>query len=165
MERRNFIRGLIAVAIGVPIAIEGVTFGSLFFEGLFGTEEETSQSAEDGVGVGDELLPATGPAERITQLTLEEGSGDEWMFTIQVEVENTADVPYRLKLGPITLARDSEVGETVSSGDIPPGETKTLQGTWSVPADSTVRGIWAGGRTESDSVVELVPLSGIDEPA
>lgn len=165
MERRNFVRALIAVAIGVPIVVEGVTFSNLFYKRLFGEGSEGTRAEGEGVGTGEELLPETGPTETITEMGIAARGEDEWAFTMTVEVTNTAEEPYRLKLGPVSLTDGSTVGETVSTGDIEPGSSTTLSETWSIPAGSDVEAVWAGGRTGSDSVVERVLLARVEPPA
>jgi hypothetical protein len=162
MERRNFIRALIAVAIGVPIAVEGATFSKLFYERLVGSGGQSE--SEGGVDVGGELLPGSPAADTIAEMSMEATSETEWRFRLVVEIENTAQEPYRLKLGPLSLADDSTVGETISSGDIPPGKTATMNGEWTLSSGSIVEGIWAGGKTGSESVTERVPLARVEPP-
>jgi hypothetical protein len=165
MERRNFIRALIAVAIGVPIAVEGVTFSRLFYERLFGEGGGGTRAAGERVGTGEDLLPKTDARDTITDMSLEASGESEWTFRLVVEVENTADEPYRLKIGPVSLTDGSTVGETVSTGDLDPGATITITGEWQVPRGADVEAVWAGGRTGSDNVTERVLLAPVDAPA
>ena len=164
MERRNFIRALIAVAIGVPVAIEVVTFSRLFTEGLFGEGSGGEKPNGGGVDVGGDLLPATDATDTIAQMGLEAASESEWTFSMAVEVENTTDQPYRLKIGPVSLGDGSTVGETVSTGEMDPGASTTLRGEWSVPSGSRVEAIWAGGKTGEDTVTERVRLAPVEPP-
>lgn len=164
MERRNFIRALIAVAIGVPIAIEAVTFSRLFTEGLFGEGSGGEMPNGEGVDVGEDLLPETDANDTIALMTLEATSESEWTFRMDVDVENTTEQSYRLKIGPVSLVDGSTVGETVSTGEMEPGASTTLQGEWSVPSGSRVEAIWAGGKTGEDSVTERVRLAPVEPP-
>jgi hypothetical protein len=165
MERRNFIRALIAVAIGVPIAVEGVTFSRLFYQRLTGAEPSHERPTGEGVEVGEDLLPATDAAETVTEMTLEAASETEWTFRMVVDVANPTEQTYRLKLGPVSLGDGSTVGETISTGEMAPAGSTTLSGEWTVPSGSTVTGIWAGGKTGEDSVTERVLLAPIEEPS
>lgn len=162
MERRTFIRALIGVSIGIPIAVEGITFSTLFYERLVGSEQSDRDGS--GVGVGDELLAASSPTDTITEMNLTAASESEWTFTLSVAVENTAEDPYRLKIGPVSLGDGSTVGETVSSGTLDPGASTTVTGEWTVPSNAVVDGIWVGGKTGSTSKTELVHLEHVEPP-
>lgn len=164
MERRNFIRALIAVTIGVPIAIEGVTFSKLFYERLVGSEPAPRRPEDGGIGVGDQLLPATDPTETIAELSLEGAGESEWRFRLVVDVENTAETTYRLKVGPLSLTDGSTVGETVSTGVLQAGESTTVEGEWLVPRGSDVEAVWVGGSTGDEHVTERVVLEPLDQP-
>lgn len=163
MERRTYIRALIGVSIGIPIAVEGITFSTLFYERLLGREHSDGDGS--GAGVGDELLEATDPTERITEMRLTAETENEWLFTVSVEIENTTDDPYRLKIGPVSLGDGSTVGEAVSSGTIEAGDSTTVTGEWRIPSGSAVDAIWVGGKSGSRSTTELVPLARVEKPA
>lgn len=163
MERRNFIRALIAVTIGIPIAVEGVTFSTLFYERLTGQEGEQERPAEEVISEGEELLPGTQPADTVSDIAVVDSSDTEWTYTLEVAVENTADEPYQLKVGPLSMTDGSTVGDTISSGTIEPGASTTVAGEWTIPSGSTVDAIWVGGKVGSaDSVTELVPIERVE---
>ncbi len=164
MERRNFIRALIAVAIGVPVAIEAVTFSRLFSAGLFGEGSGGEMPDGEGVDVGEDLLPETDAGDTISRMSLEATGETEWTFQLVVDVENTTEQVYRLKIGPVSLGDGSTVGETVSTGEMEPGASTTLRGEWSVASGSRVEAIWAGGKTGSDNVTERVRLAPVEPP-
>ena len=157
MERRNFIRALIAVAIGIPIAVEGTTFYKLFRERLSGSERPEDGDGT-GVGTGDDLLPETAQSETVTALERTE-SGEDAVFRLALDITNTGEEPYRLKVGPLVLADGSRVEGTTSTGEIPSGETATLEAEWTTESGSRVTGVWAGAHSGSDSVTREVDLA------
>lgn len=139
VTRRWLIRLLVGLGIGIPVVIEGATFIGLFTDALLGDDgdgaEDTSTptpTAEPTTGVGDELLPATVPAETVRDARIRVESST-WQFELTVEVENTTDRPYRLRLGQVTTGGGTTVDGGASTARIPPGETETITGTWSLP--------------------------------
>ena len=163
MERRNFIRALIAVTIGIPIAVEGVTFSTLFYERLTGKTGTQERPDEDVVNQGEELLPGTEPTETVTSISVAETSETEWTYTLEVAIENPTEEPYRLKLGPLSMTDDSTIGDTVSSESVDPGGSTTFAAEWTIPSEATVDAIWVGGKLgTADSVTELVPVERVE---
>ena len=148
MERRNLIRLLVGLGIGLPVAIELATFGGLFesrvLDGGDGgrdgggdgdgspTPDETA-TPEDAVGVGDELLPATDQSDTVTAAEVRTEDGER-VFVMTVAVENDTDGGYELRLD----ALSTRSGTTVSGGgrtdEVEPGGSATVTGRWELPA-------------------------------
>lgn len=163
MERRNFIRALIAVTIGIPIVVEGVTFSTLFYERFSGEKRTQERPDEAVVNEGEELLPGTEPGETVTSISVVETSETEWTYRLEVEIENQTEEPYRLKVGPLSMTDDSTIGDTVSSGNVEPGRSTTFAAEWTIPAEATVDAIWVGGKLgTAESVTELVPVERVE---
>ncbi|MFB6359926.1 MAG: hypothetical protein ABEH59_01235 [Halobacteriales archaeon] len=153
MERRNAIRLLIGLAIGIPVAVEATTFFGLLGTQLFGGDEPPAPTATlDRVGVGEELLPATAPTETVREATIQ-GDDTPWLFVLGVEIDNSLDVPYELQLGTLTLVNGETVGGAASSGRIPAGESGEVTGAWELPADTTPETLTVTGRAYEDSEV------------
>ncbi len=166
MKRRNLVRLLIALGIGIPILVEGLTFLGLIESHLFGGRRR----GDDGdtptpgrrVGVGDELLPDTPQPETVREMLIL-AADEPWQFTISVAVENTGDVPYELRLGEVTLSDGSTVKGGGSTGRVPAGESGTAAAQWSIPAGSTPQTVVATGTSYGDATPsvssEVVRLS------
>lgn len=138
-SRRWLVRLLVGLGLGIPIALEATTFLGLIRRSLLGEDDGTPSPTPEGrlVGIGDELLPATGPVETMTDAAIEGSSGDAWSLRVVVDVENTGDSPYAFRLGEVTTASGDAVSGGGATGEIPPGETVTLRASWSLPAGST----------------------------
>ncbi len=141
VRRRWLLRLLLGLGIGVPVAIEARTFLGLFRAYLFGdsggaTATPTATPAGSaGVGVGDELLTGTEPTETVRESqirVLETG----WRFDLSVEVTNTAESPYELRLGDVRTGGGETVDGGASTGRISPDDTTTVEGTWPLPSES-----------------------------
>ncbi len=169
MERRNAIRLLVGLAIGIPVAVEAVTFFGLIETRLFGGEEPPAPTATlDRVGVGEELLPATAPTETVREATIR-GEDTPWLFVLSVEIDNSLDVPYELQLGTLTLVNGETVSATASSGRIPAGESGEVTGAWELPTDTTPDTLAVTGlayeesrvrETTADVALAKVPVRG-----
>lgn len=136
MERRTLIRLLVGLGIGIPVAIEVATFTGLVGQQL--REDDDGEgvgptpTGETAVGVGDDLLPETPQVERVERALVE--AGETWEFELAVTVENTGEVPYELRLGPVTTDDGSRVPGTRTTGPVPAGGTRTFEATWTVPS-------------------------------
>lgn len=133
--RRWLIRILVGLGIGIPILIEGATFLELFRRHLLGSDTPTPTATDTpgGVAVGEELLPATPQTETLSAATLRAGDG-AWSFEVTVTVENTGEVPYELRLGEVVTETGTMVDGAASTGQVPPGETATVEGAWALPS-------------------------------
>ncbi|MFB6072122.1 MAG: hypothetical protein ABEJ88_04050 [Halobacterium sp.] len=172
VSRRWLIRLLVGLGIGVPVAVEAATFLGLVNSRLFGGggdgEQTNSTTRRPVTHVGDELLPATAPADTLTDAVVRVGE-DAWTFEASVRVENTGDAPYRFSLGAVTTEGGRRVGGGAETDWIPPGETRTASATWTLPSGATpatmaVAGVTRtdGGERRTEAVVRLgsVPVQG-----
>lgn len=147
MKRRNLVRLLIGLGIGIPILVEGLTFLGLIESHIFGGRDGHDRSTPTPgrrVGVGDELLPDTPQPETVQEMLIL-AADEPWQFTMSVAVENTGDVPYELRLGEVTLSDGSTVQGGGSTGRVPAGESGTAAAQWSIPAGSTPQSVVATG--------------------
>ena len=141
VRRRWLLRLLLGLGIGVPVAIEARTFLGLFRAYLFGdsggaTATPTATPAGSaGVGVGDELPTGTEPTETIRESQIRVLKSG-WRFDLSVEVTNTAESPYELRLGDVRTGTGETGGGGASAGRIPPGDTTAVKGTWPLPSES-----------------------------
>ncbi len=164
MERRTLVRGLIGLAIGIPVLVEAVTFFGLVERELFGAPEATPSGTPtpDRVGVGEELLPATAPAETVTEAEVR-GGDTPWLFVLTVQVENALDVPYELRLGTLTLGNGDAVEGGATTGRIDPGGAGQVTAAWELPQGQTPAAVEAAGvahRPEGpEETRETVPLA------
>lgn len=113
----------------MPILIEAVSLAGLVSHSLGGGgATPDSTEAVEGVGVGDELLTATGPSE-----TVSDAYEDRWQFVLTVSIGNVTGDPYRLSFGTVTTGSGERVETTATTGWIDPGEEGTGTATWSLP--------------------------------
>ncbi|MFC7045351.1 hypothetical protein ACFQH6_07970 [Halobacteriaceae archaeon GCM10025711] len=140
MERRTLLRILIVVGIGIPVVIEGATFLGLVQNQLAGDDGGTTPSngpmSSRHVEVGDELVLETTQAETITGATIR-NTDDGRVLTVNVRVENTADEVYELQLNAVGTASGERVEGGGTTGRIPPGETRSVSGQWTLPPDAS----------------------------
>lgn len=160
-DRRTLVRLLVALAVGVPLAVEGATFLGLLnreFGGGDGADDGAATGTETPtgrrVGVGDELLPATAPVERVTDMTLR-ATGDRWRFELTAEVRNDLDTAYEFRLGAVTTGDGRTVEGGASTGTMASGETTTLTGRWDLPE---------GEAPERMAVSGIVAVVGAETP-
>ncbi|MFB6080198.1 MAG: hypothetical protein ABEJ81_04295 [Haloferacaceae archaeon] len=160
MERRTLIRLLIALGIGIPVAVEGATFLGLVGheiggdDGSDGTATPTATPVRRPIGVGDELLPETSPVERVTDMTLRATDGG-WRFEMVVEVENDLDTAYEFRLGPVTTEGGRTVDGGADTGTMISGATTTITGRWDLPE---------GDPPDAVAVSAVVPVVGGETP-
>lgn len=140
MERRTLIRLLVGLGIGIPVLVEVLTFLGLIETRLFGDGANgagrTPTEGPRRVGVGDELLPDTSPAETVTEAVVR-GQDQPWVFVLVVEVDNGTENAYELRLGTLTLGSGRTVGGAARTGRIPPGGTSQVTGAWEIPQGSS----------------------------
>ncbi len=142
MERRNFIRLLIGLGIGIPILVEVATFFGLIERHLFTSRKPKKQTpasstpTREPVQVGDELLPET-PLHEILRSASIEAQEREWILTLGVEVENPTETQYEFRLGSVTLTNQDQIEGGGTTGPIPSFETRSMLGEWKLPEGST----------------------------
>jgi hypothetical protein len=138
-DRRRLVLVLIALAIAIPLLVEGYTLVTLVV-GHFGgdgtptetTGGPTGTTSSSGVGVGDEVLGETDRNETITTATLSSGE-ESWTLTITVAVDNTGETPYEFRLGDVRTDGDRSVSGSATTGSIPPGERGVVTAQWNLP--------------------------------
>lgn len=159
ISRRTLIRILVGLGIGIPVVVEGLTLLGLVgdqFGGDGSDGTDTATAADNGVGVGDELLPGTAPTETVVEGYV---TGDDWTFTLVVTVDNGSDRTYELRLGAVTTEDGDRVDGGRGTGSIEPGESASVTGQWSLPEGSTPESVdvvaVAGDATEVERQVRL----------
>lgn len=164
ISRRTLVRLLVALAVGIPLLVEGMTFLGLVGEELGDGDAAgtaTPTAAPEGVGIGDELLPRTVPTETVVDAYV---AGPSWTFTMVVTVENGGDRRYELRLGRVTTDAGEAVEGGGDTGTIPPGESASVTARWDLPEGATpaavdVEAVASDGTTET--VSERVQLGRI----
>lgn len=135
--RRNLIRLLVGLAIGIPVLIEALTLvglvGDLFGDGD-GAGTPTDTPPPPGVGVGDELLPETPATDTVEAAYI---AADGWALTLAVAIENGSDETYELRLRSVTTENGTTVRGGGESDPIPPGESGSVTGRWDLPEGSS----------------------------
>jgi hypothetical protein len=125
VDRRRLIRWVAALAFAVPVVVELLTFGGLFTRRLLGDD------ADEGVAVGEELLPATVAGETVTAAEYR-GAGEDRAYLFRVRVENGADAPVELRLTGAELADGTTVEGVSTTGRLLPGAEGSVTGAWRV---------------------------------
>lgn len=148
-RRRGYLKWLIALAIGIPLALEAGTIWGLL----------QGHSEESGVSVGDDLLPDTPHEETIEVLAVTDGT-----FELAVDVRNTESSPYSVSIAAVRLSNEETLDGDVSVGPIATGERETLTGSWALPSDTTPTAIEVVAREHVDGesrvlVADTVELS------
>lgn len=143
--RRTYLKWLIALAVGIPVALEASTF----FGMLGGQVGE-----EQGLAVGDDLLADTDRPETVQELAFADGR-----FDLAVRVENTGDVPYGVTVSAVQLSNDERLDEPAAVGPVEPGEAGRLAGSWSVPEGTTPTALEVAAREHVDGQAQVVAAS------
>lgn len=138
MKRRNLVRLLVGVGIGIPITVELLTFTGLIEAEFLGTDEGGGDGADTpqdtGATVEDEILPDTPQTERITALS--HRIGPQSRFRLAIAVENQGSARYRLDVDGVRFDGDRVVTEPVEGAArlvLEGGESGELAATWPVP--------------------------------
>ena len=146
VDRRRLIRWIAALAFGVPVVVELLTFGGLLeAELLAGGENEVEPTASetatatdrpDAVGVGDELLPETPATETITTSEVRQDDSSR-TYVLGVDVTNDADSTVELRTRRLRLRDGTTVEGVSSTGPIDPGASGTVTAAWAIPDGMT----------------------------
>lgn len=164
VSRRWLIRLLVGLGIGIPVLIEGTTAFRLITSRLFGsgdgggdgegaTETETP-TERPAIGVGDELLAATGPTDTVREAFIRVRESD-WMFTFTVEVDNTGEVPYALRLGDVRTTGGETISGGGATGQIPPGGSAMVTGQWVLPQNTRPASVSVTALSYRDAETEI----------
>jgi hypothetical protein len=143
--RRSYLKWLIALAVGIPVALEASTFF-----GLLGGQV----GEEQGLAVGDDLLAETDRPETVDELAFADGR-----FELAVRIENTGNVPYGVTVSSIQLSDDESVDDPVAVGPVGPGEAETLAGSWTLPGGTTPTALEVVAREYTDGREQVVAAS------
>jgi hypothetical protein len=135
-DRRRLIMWVLVIAFVVPLIVEGLTLvglvGSYF--GPAGTAAPpATPTPVAGLAEGQELLPGTDRVERVSTVTLRSDS-DGWTLTTTVQVDNTGDLPYELRLGAVTTDGGRRVAGSATTGRVTSGGSATVSAQWDLPA-------------------------------
>lgn len=144
---KRLVRILLIIGIGIPVLIESATLIRMiggYMGGEEAAQESTPEATETYVVEGDELLPETPPAERIVTLTVEPQS-EAWVFTMELDVENTTARPYELELGEVEVGDGQVVQQTVSQR-WDAGAAETMAAEWRLPVGQIPSGLTARAR-------------------
>lgn len=155
MKRRTLVRILVGLGIGIPILVEAITFLGLVEHQLAGEDGTPGRPTQEvrQVGVGDELLPATAPAEILEEAVVD-ASADRWLFRLVVAVENTGADPYELRLENTTTSAGTVVTGGGSSGEIAPGDSTSVTGSWVLPQGETPNSVDVTGVVDPGGAAE-----------
>lgn len=144
-SRRNLFRLLLALAIGIPVAIEASTFLGML----------TGERGDEVADIGAELLPDTPQTETLLDSSVYEGPPRQYELVAGVENETESD--YELTVGPLFTEAGDRVAGT-ESREVPAGEDGELTARWelegeAMPAAVRARATWDG--ETADERVEL----------
>ncbi|WP_323676064.1 hypothetical protein [Halorubellus sp. PRR65] len=144
-SRRKYLKYLIALAVGIPVALEAGTFLGLL-QGQVGEER--------GLSVGDDLLAETSRPETVNALAVTGGT-----FELSVSVENTGDVPYGVSISEVKLSDGETLAGDASVGPIAAGESATLAGEWALPSGVSPTALVVTAREYGGETSEVVAAS------
>jgi hypothetical protein len=138
------------MAFGVAFGIEGMTlFRSYVLDRNSGQDEAVVDAAPELplVQVGDEVLPASPPTERVEALTVEARPGDTWAFRMTIALRNPTDQPYQLTTFGV-LTRSGSVHEEAFRVTCPPGDSTQLMAEWQLAPSDFPESLVASGRLQ-----------------
>ncbi|SEW19159.1 hypothetical protein [Halobacterium jilantaiense] len=142
VTRRWLIRAVVGLGLGIPVVVEGATLVGLVESWLFGDGEgddaaaSTTTASEPATVVGDDLLPTTDRAETLADATVY-ARDDGWRFELAVDVENSGDRPYELRLGTVTTQDGARVDGDAATDRLAVGESATLSASYDLPDGET----------------------------
>lgn len=161
IDRRRLIRWIAALAFGVPIVVELLTFGGLLEAKLFSggeneaepTESSTDTDERDVVGVGDELLPETAATETITTSQVRQDDSER-TYVLSVEVENGTESTVELRTRRVRLREGGTVDGISSTGQIAPGGSGIVTAAWGLPEGGMPGAVEVVARRGDETVVD-----------
>lgn len=145
------VRFFLVLAFGVAFGIEGMTlFRSYVLDR--DTEPTPSHTAETApplptLQVGDEVLPASPPTERIEMLAIEARQGNTWTFRMEIAIQNSTDQSYDLTVFGV-LTQGGSVHEEAFRVTCPPGDSTQLMAEWQLAASDIPESLVASGRVQ-----------------
>lgn len=137
IDHRRLIMWVLAIAFAVPLIVEGLTlagFAGSFFGGPATTPTPDAGTATPAPELveGADLFAETDRTERVSTVTLRSAS-DGWTLTVTVQVENTGDLPYELRLGAVRTHGGRRIDGSATTGRLTPGQSGTVSAQWSLP--------------------------------
>jgi hypothetical protein len=144
------VRFLLLMAFGVAFGIEGMTlFRSYVLDRNSEQQEVAVETAPELplLEVGDEVLPASPPTERIEALTVEARQGETWTFRMTIALRNPTDQPYQLTTFGV-LTRSGSVHEEAFRVTCPPGDSTQLMAEWQLAPSDFPESLVASGRVQ-----------------
>ena len=172
-DQTTLIRVLIVVGIGLPILIEIATFGGMLSHYVAGGDGGDAATASaktptpevTGADTGDEVLTRAGPTVHISRasvLTTDDG----WQFLLALNVTNDGERPAEVQVGAATAHNGATVAGTGTTGNLEPGETGQVTGSWMLPsgerpASVSVTVVTATSDGGTDSTAHTVELGDI----
>jgi hypothetical protein len=138
-SRRRLLRLLLALGIGIPVAIELSTFLGLL----------TGERGDGAADIGDELLPESPQAETLLDSSVYEGPPRQ--YELVVGVENSTETAAELVVGPLFTDAGTRVAGTERI-EVPAGERRELTARWeldsgAMPGAVRARATWNGEET------------------
>lgn len=140
-RRRGYLKWVIAIAIGIPVALEASTFFGLL----------QGRSDTGAIGVGDDLLPDTTREETVEELAVTDGT-----FELAVDVNNTGSSPYSVSVATVVLSTDETLEGNASVGPIDVGDRGTLAASWELPSGATPRALEVVAREHVDGEASIL---------
>lgn len=138
-SRRRLFRILLALAIGIPVAVEASTFLGML----------SGERGDGAADIGAQLLPETPQTETLLDSSVYEGPPRQ--YELVAGVENQTERTYELTVGPLFTEAGDRVAGTVAR-EVPAGESRELTAHWvledgAMPAAARVRAKWNGEAT------------------
>ena len=144
-------RFFLLLAFGVAFGIEGMTlFRSYVLDRDSGQEDTTAVETTPTLPllrVGDEVLPASPPTERIEALALAARPGDTWTFRMEIALQNPTEQAYELTTFGV-LTRSGAVHAEAFRVTCPPGDSTRLVAEWQLAASDLPESLVASGRMQ-----------------
>lgn len=165
VSRRTLLRILIAVAVGIPILIESITFLRLLLSPDEDEEDGGDGTGDDAVGIGDEILKETPQEETISNavvLVREEN----WFFSLGVEIQNNTQKEYRIEFGNVKTKSGKTFPSEVGSFIVEPEQTRTVESEWvlpeaEMPDEVTVTAVYSDEQGEQQEITQDIKLGKI----
>lgn len=145
-SRRRWLQLLLALALGIPVAIEASTFLGLL------TGDRTDGAAD----IGDELLPESPPTETLLDSSVYEGPPRQ--YELVAGVENTTEYPVELTVGQLFTESGDQIAGTVTR-EVPPGERRELTARWALPDETMPAAVRARATWDGEEVTDRVTLA------
>jgi hypothetical protein len=145
-SRRRLFRILLALAIGIPVAIEASTFFGML----------SGERGDGAADIGDELLPDTPQTETLLDSSVYEGPPRQ--YELVVGVENQTETDFELTVGPLFTDAGDRVSGTVTR-EVPAGESRELRARWELDGETMPEAVRVRGTADGEETTERVALA------